>query len=250
MIGLKPFREGATRATRLARRLGIVAAALGAALAAQAAPVAPFSATYEVRRNGDVLGEATLRLAREGGEWRFSTVTRGTRGMAGIAGVRIDESSRFRYLDGRPETIAYAYRQKTRFNARERSAEVDAAAGRITLRNRDARHEVPYVAGVVDRQLATIALMQAVAGGRRGVLRLRVAGRQAVEAQAWAIGASEAVAGAGSGERGWRIERRRDDGGGRRTVLWLDTDRGHLPLRIEQHEDDGETIEMRLLRRG
>jgi hypothetical protein len=51
-------------------------------------------------------------------------------------------------------------------------------------------------------------------------------------------------------EQGLRIERRRDDASGRTTVLWLDRDDGHLPLRIEQREDDGETVEMRLLRRG
>lgn len=230
------------------RTLLALALAFGAASPLAAAPVAPFNATYEVRRNGEVLGEATLRLAAVGDEWRFSTETRGTQGLAKIAGVRIDESSRFRYRDGRPETISYAYRQKTSFNERERGADVDAQGGRIALRNRDERYEVPYVAGVVDRQLVTVALMQAVASGRRGAQQLQVAGRQAIESQDWALGAVETVADVG--ERGIRIERRREDGAGRSTTLWLDTDQGHLPLRIEQREDDGETIEMRLLRRG
>ena len=226
-----------------------LAFALVAALATpllEAATVAPFNATYEVRRNGSVLGEATLRLAREGNLWRFSSETRGTQGLARIAGVRIDESSQFRYLDGRPETLAYNYRQKTSFNDRERGATVDAAGGRIQLRNRDERNEVPYVAGVVDRQLATIALMQAIASGRRGDVLLQVLGRHAVEAQVWDIEATDH----GGGEAGWRIERRRESDDGRSTLLWLDADQGHLPLRIEQREDDGEVIEMRLLRRG
>jgi hypothetical protein len=232
------------------RRTASTAALLAAAALAlplAAAPVAPFSATYEVRRNGSVLGEATLRLAREGADWRFTTETRGTQGMARVAGVRIDESSRFHYVDGRPETIDYRYQQKTSFNERQRGAVVDAAAGRIALRNRDERTDVPYVRGVVDRQLVTVALMQAVAAGSRGEQRLDVAGRHEVEPQVWVIGATESTGEAGPG---WRIERRRDDGEDRETVLWLDDDRGHLPLRILQREEDGETIEMRLLGRG
>jgi hypothetical protein len=71
-----------------------------------------------------------------------------------------------------------------------------------------------------------------------------------VEAQTWWIGEAEAVPMGAASEQGLRIERRREDASGRTTVLWLDRDDGHLPLRIEQREDDGETIEMRLLRRG
>jgi hypothetical protein len=232
------------------RRVALAASALFA-LPLVAAPPAPFSATYEVRRNGDVLGEATLRLApSSSGEWQFTSQTRGTRGLAKAAGVRIDESSRFRYLDGAPETIEYRYTQKTSFNSRERGAIVDTAAGRIALRNRDSRHDVPYVRGVLDRQLLTIALMQAVAAGRQGVQTLQVADRHEVEAQTWVIGGAETVPMGAESERGLRVERRRDPGEGRHTVLWLDQDQGHLPLRIEQREDDGETIEMRLLRRG
>lgn len=229
---------------------GAMALSLSLAFPVTAAPVAPFSATYEVRRNGDVLGEATLRLVREGDDWRFTSETRGTQGMARIAGVRIDETSRFRYVDGRPETIDYRYAQQTSFNARERSAIVDAAAGRVTLHDRDERHEAPYVRGILDRQLLTVALMQAVASGRRGTQDLAVAGRREVEAQAWLIGAAEAVPMGSASEQGRRVERQRDDGSGRATVLWLDDDQGHVPLRIKQREDDGETIEMRLLRRG
>lgn len=223
---------------------------IAAALPLAAAPVAPFSATYEVRRNGDVLGEATLQLAATGNEWQVTTQTRGTRGLAAAAGARVNESSRFRYLDGAPETIEYRYVQRTSFNSRERGAVVDAGSGRIALRNRDNRHDVPYVRGVVDRQLVTVALMQAVAAGRSGVQTLQVADRHEVEAQTWVIGGVEDVPMGARAERGLRVERRRDPSEGRHTVLWLDQDQGHLPLRIEQREDDGERIEMRLLRRG
>jgi hypothetical protein len=218
-------------------------------IAVTAAPVAPFSATYEVRRNGEVLGEARLELARDGNAWRFTTATRGTQGLARLAGVSIDEASRFRYRNGRPETLDYRFRQRTSFNTRERSADVDAAGGTIQLKNRDQQVSAPYVAGVVDRQLVTIALMQAVAAGRRGAQAFSVAGRDAVEAQSWTIGALEAVPGDAARTKGWRVERQRESADGRSTQLWLAADGGHLPLRMLQREDDGESIEMRLLSR-
>jgi hypothetical protein len=220
---------------------------LAATVTSAAAPVAPFSATYEVRRNGDVLGEATLTLVREGDAWRFTNATRGTQGLARIAGVRIDESSRFRYLpDGRPETLQYDYAQQTSFNERRRGARMLDSG--IELSRDEERWRVPRVDGAVDRQLLTVALMQSAASGRSGLQTLQVVGRGAVEPQSWAFGGIEAVPGAD--ERGLRIERRRETADGKSTVMWLDDDRGHLPLRIEQREDDGEVIEMRLLRRG
>jgi hypothetical protein len=218
-----------------------------AAGATAAAPVAPFSATYEVRRNGDLLGEATLRLARDGNGWRFTQITRGTQGLAQIAGVRIDESSRFRYLpDGRPETTQYDYAMRTRFNDRRRGARV--LGGDIEFSRGDERWRVPHIAGAVDRQLLTVVLMQAVTAGRSGLQTVQVVGRGAVEPQAWAIGRLEPVPGVDG--KGRRVERIRETPDGRSTVLWLKADADHVPLRIEQREDDGEIIEMRLLRRG
>lgn len=216
----------------------------------EAAVVAPFTATYDVHRNGQALGEATLRLNRADGSWHFVSDTRGTRGLAAAAGIRIREQSRFRYLRGRPETLSYHYRMSSHLHRRERGAQVDAAAARIRWQDRDQQGEVAYVAGVIDRQLVTVALMQALARGENGELRFEVMGRRGVEPQRWRIGGREAVATAVGQEQGVRIERLREDPQGRSTLVWLDHDQGHLPLRIEQREDDGELIEMRLRRRG
>lgn len=225
--------------------IALLAAALAATATAAAPPVPAFSARYEVRRNGDPLGEATLSLAGDARGGAFAQRTAGTAGLARMLGVRIDEHSTFAWRpDGRPETREYAYDQSTSVNKRRRGARVDAVAGTIRLTDRDAARDVPYVDGVVDRQLLTLALMQAVAAGQRGDQVFRVVGRRAVEEQTWRIGAEGAVPGGG---RGIRIERIRQTPDGRRTVLWLDPRAPHVPLRIEQHEDDGESIEMRRL---
>lgn len=228
----------------------LLAAALfaaGSGVAASVPPIAPFEARYEMRRNGDVLGETRLRLSNDDRGWHFESRTVGTRGLARVLGLRIEESSRFVWnASGQPETRDYRYVQSTGVNRRERGVRVDPAAGRIRLRDRENTVEAPFVAGVVDRQLQTLALMQAVAQGRRGDQVLQVAGRRQVEAQTWRIGSLGTVPGL-PGVQAIAVERIRESPDGRSTRLWLDSRPPHLPLRIEQREDDGEVLEMRRL---
>lgn len=232
---------------RLAAVLLLAALSTVSSVLAAAAPVAPFEARYELRRNGDVLGESRLRLTNSGEGWRFENRTVGTHGLARVLGLRIEESSRFVWnASGQPETRHYRYVQSTSVNRREREVRVDPATALIRLRDRENTAEVPFVAGVVDRQLLTLALMQAVAQGRRGDQLLQVAGRRRVDAQTWRIGSPGAVPGL-SGVRAIPVERIRESPEGRSTRLWLDSRPPHLPLRIEQHEDDGEVLEMRRL---
>ena len=54
---------------------------------AQASALQPFTARYEVLRDGKSQGEAVMRLERiEGARWRFSSDVRGTSGMARLSG--------------------------------------------------------------------------------------------------------------------------------------------------------------------
>lgn len=213
-----------------------------------ATEVAPFVAHYEVSRNGSRLGEATLTLSKEGRDWSFVNQILGTQGLAALGGVKITETSKFGYRNGEVETRQYTYVQESRFNNRRRSAQVDREGRRIVATDRDDVSELPYSTGVVDRQLLTIALMQAVASGETGPQPFTVVGRRNVEPQTWQIGSVEPVP--QSNEKGWRIERIRESADGRSTTLWLDQDQGHLPLRIEQREDDGSSLELRLVKRG
>lgn len=232
---------------RLAAVLLLAILSVASSVLAAARPVAPFEARYELRRNGDVLGETRLRLTSGGEGWRFENRTVGTRGLARVLGLRIEESSRFVWnASGQPETRHYRYVQSTGVNRREREVRVDPAAALIRLRDRENTAEAPFVAGVVDRQLLTVALMQAVAQGRRGDQVLQVAGRRQVEAQTWRIGSPGVVPGL-SGVQAIPVEMIRESPEGRSTRLWLDSRPPHLPLRIEQREDDGEVLEMRRL---
>ena len=90
---------------------------------ADEAPLAPFRAEYDALRNGDALGKTTLALSdNRDGTWTLRSETRGTSGLAKLAGVHIVETSRFRWHDGRPEAIDYSYKQDSAIKNRTRRA--------------------------------------------------------------------------------------------------------------------------------
>jgi hypothetical protein len=224
-----------------------MAAALWPVLALAAMP-APYTARYEVLRNGERLGEASVTLRSVGeGRAEFSSSTSGTEGLAALAGANVEERSVVRWHEGAPETVSWDYRQKAAWKSRERSLRVDAGARRIEGRDRDEHYSPPYRPGVLDRNAVTVALMQDLAAGRSGELRYPVPDKDAVATWVFRTGASERLDTPMGAQRALRVERVRESANGRSTTLWMAQDRGYVPLRILQKEPDGETIDMRII---
>ncbi len=226
----------------------------GAALAAfatlaNAAPK-PYSAEYEVLRNGDRLGRATVTLREVGdGRWELLSVTRGTEGLAALAGIEITERSLLRWQGDRPETIEYSFAQQMAWDRKERSVRVDPAGKRILSRDKRGEHDFAYKSGALDRQAATLALAQDVAAGKRGALVYDVVDRANFEPERYRVAGEESVQTPAGTLAAIKVERVREDGGGRTTTLWLGKAQNYLPVRTVQREPDGESFEMRLIQR-
>lgn len=219
-----------------------------AATAAHAAPLQGYTAEYEVLRNGKAVGRAEVRLqALDGGHWELHSHTRGTAGLAALAGVEIDERSRFRWQGDRPETLAYRYRQSGALRSRERRVEIDFAAGRLLSTDREREYRFDLLPGTLDRQLVTLAIGLDLAAGRHGTLEYRVIDRDEYEMQRYRVAGEERVEVPAGTLRAMRVERVRETPG-RSTATWLDPARQHLTVRMLQREPDGDTVEMRLLR--
>ena len=230
------------------RRFLIAAALVLAPVAASAALPPPYTANYEVRRNGEALGTATVTFKPlPNGRYELKSSTVGSEGLAAIAGVSVDERSIIRLAGGQPETVAYNYRQKLAWKTRERSMQVDAAAGRITSTDKDKTYSPAYQAGVLDRNAITVALMADVAAGKPGDLQYLVPSRGDVEAQVYRSGKTERIETKLGPQSAIRVDRIRETGNGRTTTLWLGQDHNYVPLRMLQKEPDGETIEMRII---
>lgn len=240
-----------SRADVVVRTLGVLLGtvlAFAPARAADAPPVAPFELRYEVLRNGSVLGEATLSLAAQpDGTWRFSSDTRGTRGLASLAGAEIHEHSEFAWHDGLPELRRYRFRQDVAFRTRERTLD---RVGGTRIESTDGRKSwtLDFEPGVIDRHAVALALAAAVSAGTDGEIQLRVADKGAIETHRYRVDGREVVDTPAGRLDAVRIERVREKPG-RTTTTWLAAELGNLPARTVQREADGELIEMRLLRR-
>jgi hypothetical protein len=220
--------------------------ALAPTLAAAAAPPA-YSAQYEVRRNGDRLGTATVNFHRlANGRYELVTQTVGSEGLAAIAGVSVNERSILRW-DATPETVAYEYRQKLGWKTKARSLQVDAAGRHISGTDKDRSFSPAYEPGVLDRHAVVVALMSDLAGGRTGDLHYRIPDKEGVDTWTYRTVGNEQLQTPMGGLRALRVERIRESGNGRSTTLWLGPERNFVPLRILQREPDGETIEMRIV---
>jgi hypothetical protein len=228
------------------KTIAILLTSLALAPALAAVPEA-YQAEYEVLRNGRALGSADIRVsATADGSWEMRSETRGTRGVAALAGVELSERSRFHWTADRLEAIEYDYRQKAATRSRERSVRVDTARGSILTRDRGNESRLAYQPGVLDRHILPLAIARDLAAGKTGTLRYLVADRGDIDEHAYRIVGRESVSTPGGQVDAVRVQRQRDNDA-RSTTLWLDPARGYLPVRVVQHEGSDQ-METRLLR--
>ncbi len=240
---------------RILRALVVAGAALPAVAMAQTTPAetprvdpTPYIAEYEVLRNDKPLGQGTVTLKRAGkSRWELLSVTRGTKGLASIAGVEIVEQSKLRWRRGRLETVDYSYRQEAAWRARERSVKVDARNGRIVSRDRDREYPFAFERNVLDRQAVSLAMAQDLAAGKRDELVYTVVDRDEFGPQRYRVEGEETVLTPAGSLRALRVERLRADLRGRATTSWFGIEQGFVPVRIVQREPDGDSFEMRLI---
>jgi hypothetical protein len=215
---------------------------------AKAEPPKPYTAEYEVLRNGSLMGRGTVTLRQDGRErWELRSVTRGTEGLAGLAGAEITEHSTLRWIDDRPESRSYRYRQDLAWRSRERSIDFDSAQNRVVSRDRRGEHVFAFAPGALDRQSVMLALARDLAAGKREMLSYVVADRDEFGPERYRVGAEETVQTPAGALRALRVERLRDEPRGRSTVNWFGIEQGFLPVRVLQTEPDGDSFEMRLI---
>lgn len=214
-----------------------------------AATLTPYTATYEVMRNGKPLGTGVVTLKPDGrGHWELTSVTEGTKGLASLAGVEIRERSVVDVREDVIETLDYRYQQSAGWKKRERSVSFDAAAKRITSRDKDREFGFDLVPGVMDRQAVSLALSRDVASGKTGTLSYTVVDRDELGPQDYVVGARERIDTPAGNLAAVRVERqRKDDTRGRTTTSWLGVEQGYIPVRVLQTESDGGSFEMRLV---
>ena len=203
--------------------------------AAAADGVRPFHARYSTARNGDELGWTTLDLRDNGdGTWTLRTETKGTHGLARLAGVHVVETSVFRWRDGRPEALTYDFRQRGALRQRTRHAEFDWKAGEVRVHEGGHDHRYPTTPGLVDRQTVTLALAADLARGRTR-FEYPVAVKDRVERRRYERGPTETLVAPAGTYEGLLMRRTDDVGPGRSRIArsWFAPALGWRPVQIE-----------------
>ena len=207
-------------------------------------PIAPFRAEYQTLRNGNELARTTIELsANRDGTSTLRTTTLGTSGLAKMAGLDVAEESNVRWVDGRPETMNYDFRQDVAFKSKQRHGDFDWKANQVHMI--DGKNEARYglVPFTVDRHALTLALASDLSR-QSNRFNYKVAMKDAIEDVSYtSCGEEELSVPAGTFSTRC-LERVRDK---RTSRSWFEGSNGWIPVQIEQVEKKGDTITLRLV---
>lgn len=211
--------------------------------------IKPFRADYATLRNGSEIGRTTLDLVDNGdGSWTLRSETRGTSGLAKIAGIHIVETSRFRWQDGRPQALVYDYKQGGAFKQRTRHADFDRNSGQVHVTEGDGDFRFAIAPGVIDRQAVTLAIASDLVRGAT-TFDYQVAVKDRIEDMRYTRGASETLKVPAGEFRTVLMQRDGEPGPDRKRVArsWFAESLGWLPVQIEQTEKKGDTVTLKLV---
>ena len=204
-----------------------------------------FRADYELYRNGKLMGSSQIALSKSGVGYQFSTTSASEGGWASLlGGAEIKEVSAFNLNGDVFQPVSYSYRQSVSVKKRKRDITFDW--NKRWAREDDGDNVVNYLLepGSLDRNLVVLALAEDLKAQRT---RLNHFVAYKGESVAWNFknAGSEKVNTALGVIEASRIERVRDNKD-RSTTSWHAPRYDYLPIKIQQLEPNGDSIEMRL----
>lgn len=203
----------------------------------------PFSAGFDVSRNGKALGTMEMSLTETTpGNLEFVSRSEGTEGMAGLLAATIEERSWLRRSEFGFATIRYRYVQKMVGRKRERALDI-TDDGKIVESERDDQWNYRASGDVLDRHAAVLGVAKKLAAGasKGSVLSIDVAMRGEVEAWRFLVVGHETVQTSYGEVDAVRVERIRANAN-RHTVSWHSPRHSFMPVKVEQTEPDGELL--------
>ena len=209
----------------------------------------PFLATYEAWYGGKPAGNATMEVVRDdaAARWRIDLGIRGNRGLAGIAGLNLEQSTVFDEANGiyRPLSQSTVRKAAFFFNRKVTGTyDWHANTARWTGDlDRDRRAPLPIRYGDMSGLLINLAVIRDAQPGRSLQYRFVDGGR--ARDYAYQVAArTETVTVAELSYEALRVER--TNGGNDETIFWI-ADGVPTPVRILQREDGEDAIDLRLV---
>ena len=207
----------------------------------------PFDARYAVFRDGKPLGDASLQLVSVGqARWRVDLRIEATRGLMGLAGVDLQQSTVFDVSGDQYRPLSQATVRKALFGKRQVTGTYDwtrhAAqwTGDVKKKRRGA---VPLQEGDMSGLLINLAVQRDAVPG--ATLRYRFVDEGRAREQQYQVSVErEAQLVDDLSYAALRVDRVR--AGADTTTLWV-VEAVPMPIRIFQRDDEGETLELRLI---
>lgn len=211
----------------------LAALALGATVPAAAAPPpTAFTAHYQLLKNGKPMGKTVMKLRPHEGAWLFTTDTRGTRGLAGFAGLTIHEASSFRMHAGQPEVVSYRYRLDAGPVRRRHTLDVDWQTRQASSSRDDKKWRYQAVPGMVDKHMLPWVLGRGL-DRVKATLQATVAVRDRAETQHYLIVGNEDITVPIGRVTALRMDRNDPD---RDFTAWYVPGRYAVPVRLDHDQ--------------
>lgn len=210
------------------------------AAVAAAPPVPAFTAHYRLLQNGSPIGSATLTLSQgSGGEWTFTTASRGTSGLASLVGASTREVSVFHWVGKLPQCDRYDYTLSTALKQQHRTVRCDWTRHEIVVDDKGT-HTFAAQPGTLERHTVPLALAAGLASGQQS-LTLPVAVRDRIEMQHYATHGKQAVTVPAGTFDATRVSRT-DGGGG--LEAWFAPAKLPVPVKIDQRGKNDFSLEL------
>lgn len=224
--------------------------AAAATVSVDARALAPFSADYVAFRGGEVIGSARLHLVQvvQGPDrrWRIDLSVRADRGVAGLLGLDLQQSTVFEDHAGGWRPLSQSSVRKGLFLGKRSSGRYDWAAGSAQWTgDLKPRHRAPVAlhAGDLSGLLINLAIVRDAMPGRELQYRFVESGR-ARDHHYRVADVLERVIVDDLSYAAMRVER--SNGGNDQTVVWV-AEGVPTPVRILQREDGEDLFDLRLI---
>ncbi|RUL69228.1 DUF3108 domain-containing protein [Dyella choica] len=214
--------------------------ALAVSTATFAAQPTPFTATYQVSRQGEAMGEATITLKSLGnGEYEYSNQIHGTSGLAAMLGANSSDITRFRWNNNAPETETYTSKVVA-LKTKQRTMQVDWHSNQVRVEDGKGVSNYAAAPGLVDRNTMSYALGLALHDGGRSVT-LPVGVKQRVEQQQYKVQGNETVQVPAGSFQAERVTRADSD---KHFDAWYVPKQYPMPVKLAQSEGGDLTLEL------
>lgn len=213
-----------------------------------ATPVKPFTYQFTMLRNNAKLGIAELTFKPiSATTWQFSSESKGTEGLAQVARASALDTSILVLKNGQFELKSNRVETKVAFSTRIKTTQLSNDGKTYQYKDRKGEKFVAYKPGAVDQHSLTIALMSALQNNKKSPFVFQVVNRNKIEPYTFKVVSTQVLDTAIGKLNTVRIDRFRNDGVDKKTRIWFAVDKNYAPVLVQQSNEEGDEIEMRIL---